>query len=436
MTNAIPLPHSIIKEHKLVLTNDFSHEHRRCVFAKDGSFFIFSTLFYNYSRYGEEGDRGGFQTWIVSRYAQNGDLSWQADLREIYQLFARVKDKFFGLPDCLNPCFYLLNNGSVVISTEGNRALIFDSEMSSEIRRVMASDFTDEEAMKKENLVYDLARDLDGREVYLVGEPGIHLASWKPSLICISDQVLSDKESCHALKAVACTTASSALFSSPSQKSRPRFTYLSLESGEACGGPVRPSPGLAESQEKEIFRPHLEQIYRLDQDTILVPLFHGEMRGGIRQREFHLFLLSANGQIKTTLPGISPGEESPHVDHRYTFAVIHKLGAIVYSNKFALWIWDFQGELLLKMPLKDSELKALMPFQANSASSDGRLLFCHPKQHRFFLTDPVEATGDIPSAIARGLKAYKKGGKELKTEYQNIKNRWVSSQSVRRPRLN
>jgi len=428
-TCAIPIPRAFVEAHAIGLSHDFAHRHASVLAAADGSLTVLSHLFYNYYRYDSDDNRD-VTGWFVTRFAGDGQLLWSADLSEMHHELDDQSERAFGLLDCYEPRAFFLDDGNLAITTQGNRLIAYDAELEREVARWCARDVMDEAAMKAENYVYDVDRDSTGQAVCIVNEPGLGIAGWRPSLLCLPQGPLT-AERRPTLTAIA--TFSSDATNRASLESRPGYGYVALPCGELVAGLQRPSPGLIEQTDVSLSRPVVRQAFRLDADRLMVPVFHRGLRGGSKGLPFALMLVSRTGEVLRRLEGIDANAESPYVDHRHSLAVIHAARAIVYSNKFCLWVWSLDGELVHKESLDGKDNKALRPFAPVASTHDGRLVLCHPKHHCLVVTAPISSSSDVAPAIVEALAAHRKEKSALKKQLYFEKNRWVSEGPVRRP---
>jgi hypothetical protein len=207
------------------------------------------------------------------------------------------------------------------------------------------------------------------------------------------------------------------------------FPYVFLPDGQAAGGGRGPAPSLAERVKQQlelsIYNAWLGQALPLDEEMCVVSLFHQLMRGGTKGAEFVFARVAYDGRLLGRLDGLDQNEDSPYVDHHYRLAVDRPHRRIVYKTKTAVFLFDFDGRLLAKVPLEGPLLKTLAPMKLGCCGPQGQPVLHHPKQHLILAMDPVDDPSNLKLTLTEAAAAYKKETAKLKKNHQPIKYRWL-----------
>jgi len=427
MSNVQPLflPEHLIAAHAILLENDFPFQPVTFCFGPQGDCFVLSKLEYNYFRYDDTDKRGSFQCYVINAFGPDGSLSAIAEFSKLYERFnAPGQDNW----DQFDPYLWVSPQNMVVLSTQANRCFLFDAAMERELGSYAS--FGKKAELHEVNFAYQIESAPDGRILCLVGEPGLHTAHFSSNLVCISDGTALTAGHRPNLACIAC------LKFRLEYESNSRFPYVRLPNGAAAGAGNRPEPSL-EQQAKDTLgvslnRPWIGQVLPLGSETCVVSVYNGQMRGGSKGLPFVFGLLRYDGRLIGKLDGIDEYEESPFVEYHFRLAVDHRHHRIIYKNKFAFYLFDFEGRLIEKVMLDGADVKAASPMRLGCCGPTGQIVLYHPKQSLMLTIDPFEQSSDLRQALTASLVDYSTGRKNLKKAFDPVNYRWISPQDAQR----
>lgn len=258
----------------------------------------------------------------------------------------------------------------------------------------------------------------------MVSEPGVKTIHFSANLVCLSDGSPLSVAQRPQLDCIGC------VYSTLDYETNAWFPYIKMSSGERVGTGCRPVPSLL-SQASELFGVGLhdgwiKQALPLDETKCAVSLFHKYMRGGSKGLPFAFGILDYAGRVVGRLDGIDDYNESPYSEHHHTLAVDRRYRRIVYKNKAAFFLFDFDGRVLAKVALDNADVKAMAAFHLGCCGADGQIVLYHRKQHLVLQMDPIAQPVDLESAIAIAMTDYNAQRSKLKKQHAPESYRWLA----------
>ncbi|GAA4965615.1 hypothetical protein GCM10023205_32470 [Yinghuangia aomiensis] len=429
-TLPLPLPAEVVDTYAIDLaapyTAGWGYQHLDAAYGPGGDLYVLSGLG-RYKPGGEAAENPHDRTVALSllaRYAADGG----GEPASMAVVRRRTRWSKFG--DAWDFRLAVLPDGTVALCGRHDNTYLFDAELTREIGAYTQNSHRRayEDYEPGTPFASRIAVTPGGRLLCVTAEYGTNqYGNFSANLIGIADTAptAGERPAIHA-------------FASLDARPKHQLPELDVSSyvmheGRPVGLEHRPEPALGDLVAEEWAglyqrrRKWLGTPRPLADDRFVIPVFAELFRSGNRGNAFTFALVDDKGAVLGKLRGMHAYQDSPYTGGCYQVATDPARGRVYHLNRYGLYAWDADGELLAKVSTGIKPFSLLKNFSLLGCSPDGDLVLAQDKQH-LLARVPVPAddlAGGLGTAVETGLAAFGKHRTALKKQWAQEAWHWT-----------